>query len=303
MGRIKTTTSNYLQFSDNARCNVLNDDSAYVHGPVRKVGNDAFTFPLGDTTLADSIAYHPIAMSAPSSTGDRFQAIYFATNQPYGATKHDTLASISNSEYWTLERQAGSSAVSAAVSWNKNSTEVDDYDDLRLGGWNGSQWNDLGAVAVTVSGDQGTITMSSTLSFSINPQPIVISKGKNSTPYAVLQTELTGGYHTVYNGKLLFKYDELYNETGNLTYTLYDDYHRPVASNVISPGVLTNGTVVTGDNRYMLNLLDCDITPFGALSSGTFLLEVVNDKGEKRYLLIKHIATISPVCPGANPEE
>lgn len=303
LGRIITTTTNFLEFSDNATCTVTNDDSAYVCGPVRKTGDDAFTFPLGDTLLHDSIAYHPLGITAPGSATDRFQAQYLAVGQSYGSTIEDTLVSISNCEYWTLERQVGSSTVNASVSWNKNSCEVDNYDDLRLAGWDGTQWGDLGDVTVTVDDDKGMITMSSPVSFTINPKPILIARGKNYEPYAVLQTELTGGYHTVYNGKLLFKYDESYNESGDLNYTIYDDYHRPIASNVISPGVLTNGSVATGDNRYLLNLLDCDIAPNGALGTGMYLLEVINDKGEHRYLLIKHIATIVPNCPDSNPPE
>jgi hypothetical protein len=303
LGRIITDTVRYLAFVNDATCTVTNDDSAYVCGPVRKTGNDAFSFPLGDTLLPDSVAYHPLTMTAPSTTGDQFQAIYRAVGQSYGSAKEDTLVSISNCEYWTFQRRSGSSNVAVGVGWNKNSCQVDEYNDLRLAGWDGTQWEDLGNVTVTVDGDKGQVTLLSSFTLSQNPQPIVIGKKKTSTPYAVLQTVLTGGYHTVYNGKLLFKYDELYNETGNLRYTIYDDYHRPVASNIISPGVLTNGTVVTGDNRYLLNLLDCDITVNGALSSGMFLLEVINDKGEIRYLLIKHITTIAPLCPDSNPPE
>lgn len=301
-GRIKTTSSNYLEFVDNATCTTATH-SAYVHGPVRKTGNDAFTFPLGDTTLNDTAAFHPLAITAPGATGDQFEAVYYASGQSLGTGKADTLDYISSCEYWTCERRTGTSNVTVTVGWNANSCGVDNYDDLRMSTWNGSQWIDAGASNITISEYSGTISSGASITFSINPQPIIIAKSKSSTPYAVLQRELNGGYHVVNNGKLLFKYDERYNESGDLKYTIYNDVHVPVTSDVVAPGLLRNPNVVTGDNRYLLNLLDCDITPAGYLPAGMYLLEVTNDKNEKRYLLIKHITTMLPLCPGQNSQQ
>jgi hypothetical protein len=52
-------------------------DSCYVTGPIKKIGNTAFTFPLGDSAL-HTAAYHPLTITAPSSSTDAFTAEYFA---------------------------------------------------------------------------------------------------------------------------------------------------------------------------------------------------------------------------------
>ncbi|MEO5643579.1 MAG: hypothetical protein ABIS12_09655 [Bacteroidia bacterium] len=294
-GHVKTTSTNYLLLIDGATVSG-GSDSAYVHGPVRKTGDDAFVFPLGDTTLADT-AYHPLGISAPGVNTDQFEATYFALAQIYGDSLVDTLNSISTCEYWILDRKLGSSTPIVSVGWNKNSCNVDNYEDLRLAQWNGIKWLDLGAASITVSDHKGGVNALTPISFGLNPVPIVIGNKKSPEPYAILLPEINGGYHIVYNGKLLFKFDETYNESGKLYYNIYDDYSRLVASSsFVSATALHPATVQQGDNRYLLNLLDCTITLNGNLGNGFYLLEVINDKNEKRYLLLKHIKTIQTEC-------
>lgn len=291
MGRIKTTTTNYLQFGDNAKCFVTNDDSAYVHGPVRKVGDDAFTFPLGDTTLHDSVAYHPLGISAPSSTSDRFQAIYLATVQTQGSTIVDSLVDLSTCEHWSLERQVGSSNVKATLSWNGNSCNTDVYGNLRVANWNSTQWADLGATAITIDGGRGTVAGSANAIFVSNIAYLTTAVAKNNFPCAVLKKKLDGGYYQAINGRLFFRFDEEYAESGDLLFNIYDDEHNLVSTTSMLPSAL-QPQVVYGDNRYHLNTVGCDITPSGALANGFYVLEVINDKNEKWYLRFEQDANI-----------
>lgn len=295
-GRIYSTSTNYLAFADNATCTVTNDDSAYVHGPVRKTGNDAFSFPLGDTTLHDSIAYHPLAMTAPGSTGDRFEAQYFGMAQSYGTTFPDSIESISDCEYWTFDRQVGSSTPTLKLAWNSN-CPVDNYDDLLVSSWNGSQWNDLGASAVSVIGNTGLVTASVAISFSVNPVPIIIGKSKTTQPYAVLRKKLDGGYYQCSNGKLMFRFDEEYNDPdGKLSFKIYNDNHGVDGSSENVVGGY-EPLVNYGSNYYVLNVMSCNLLPDGVLGTGYFILEVVNDKGEHWYLRFKHTTNITVNCP------
>jgi hypothetical protein len=298
-GHVKSTTANYLLLQDNATL-VGGNDSAYVHGPVRKTGDDAFTFPLGDTTLADT-AYHPLAMTAPSNVGDQFTATYFAINQTYGDSLVDSLASISQCEYWTLGRDSGASTPVVSVGWNKNSCNVDDYDDLRLASWNGVKWLDLGVTSVAVTDYRGTLTGSLPPGYSVNPVPIVTGKKTNSQPYAILKKKPDAGYFQVANGKLMFRFNEEYNDPdAKLSFLIYDDNYQLVGSTAnVVPGY--EPIVYYGSNYYLLNVLSCNLLPTGGLSNGYYMLEIINDKNEHWYLRFKHTTTIAVICNG-NPQ-
>jgi hypothetical protein len=298
-GRVKSTNTNYLLLIDGATL-VGGNDSAYVHGPVKKKGNDAFIFPLGDTTLADT-AYHPLTMTAPSNVGDQFSATYFALNQTYGDSLVDSLASISQCEYWTFGRDSGTSTPLVAVGWNKNSCNVDDYDGLRLASWNGVKWLDLGVTSVAVTDFKGTLTGYATPGYSVNPVPILIGNPANSYQYALLKKKLDGGYYQAINGRLFFRYDEEYNDAdGHLTFNIYEDEAEnispPITSNTSLPLAL-RPQVAYGDNRYRLNTIQCDFTNTGGpLPNGFYILEVINEKNEHWYLRFKNYSTISVVC-------
>jgi hypothetical protein len=301
LGRFKTTAINYLQFGNDAQCIMMNDDSAYVHGPVRKVGNDAFVFPLGDTTLHDSIAYHPLGMSAPSATGDRFEAQYYATGQTLGATLADTLESISNCEYWRIERQNGSSDVTVKVYWNQNSCGIDNYDDLRLAGWltSASEWIDLGVSDFNPGFPAGNLSTGAALSFATQLiWNVAIGKRPNFTPYATLKRQLDAGYYQCSNGKLMFRFQDEYNDPdAKLSFRIYNDQYGLITSDqMISSGSVPN--VYYGSNYYLLNVLDCNVVPNGNLLNGFFILEVINEKGEFWYLRFKHTTALNPNCNG-----
>lgn len=300
-GRIKTTSANYLEFVDNATCTTATH-SAYVHGPVRKTGNDAFTFPLGDTTLNDTAAFHPLAITAPGATGDQFEAVYYASGQTLGTTLVDSLMNLSTCERWSLERRSGTSNPTVTVSWNANSCNTSSYANLRMAGWNGTQWEDLGATSITVSGNRGSITSTYNLSYVSNVANIAIATKKYTPPYAVLRKKLDGGYYQVNNGRLLFRYEEEYEDNSNLTFFIYNEQNQVVSSSQIVPANMQL-QVNYGDNRYELNTANCNISADGALDNGFYILEVINDKNEKWYLRFKQdISTLIINC-NPTPEE
>ncbi len=292
-GRIISDTTNLLTFIDSATCTAAND-SAYVHGPVRKIGDDAFTFPLGDTALHDSIAYHPLAMTAPGVNTDQFEAYYKAAPHTVGDSLVDSLAGVSQVEYWSLERKAGTSAVITTLGWNKNSTSIADLNTLRVGNWNGTKWLDLGAASITTNGYTGTITASVAPSYSVGSVAILApALSKSNPPYALLKKKLDGGYYQAPNGRLYFRFDEEYNENGgNLRFNIYSDLNVLVTSDALTT-VTTPWEVWYGDNRYSMNTLDCDFSPSGALTNGFYILEVINDKNERWYLRFKQTTSVT----------
>ncbi|OFY82857.1 MAG: hypothetical protein A3F72_01865 [Bacteroidetes bacterium RIFCSPLOWO2_12_FULL_35_15] len=296
-GRIISSSSNILVLNNGATV-IGGSGNSYISGPIKKIGNSAFTFPIGDTLLPDSSAYHPLTITAPSTATDAYTAQYTAANQTFGdSLQVDSLESISACEYFDLTRNAGTSVVIPTISWNTNSCNVETYDNLRVAYWDSgnTQWETLGAGTTTVNDLRGTVSGS----FGISASQIhfVIGRTRSNSSCAIVKRELDGGYHIVYDGNLSFKYDEEYNDLdGKLKFNIYNSHNTIVASNSTMLPTSAQPLVSYGDNRIKLNIASCTFTPTGNLGSGFYILEVINEKNEKWYLRFKHVLSISGLC-------
>jgi hypothetical protein len=156
-------------------------NSSYVDGTVKKVGNSAFTFPVGKGGL-----YRPIAISAPSNATDHFTAQYFNTT-PQGSypnsSRDNTLDHISAAEYWILNRTGGSANVNVTLSWNTNSGGVTTLSELRVARWDISQakWKDQGNGGTTGNTTSGTVITSAPVT-SFSPFTLASAGGGNPLP-------------------------------------------------------------------------------------------------------------------------
>lgn len=163
-GRVYTTAVNLLSFYDNSTATGMSN-SSFTDGPVRKIGDDAFTFPVGTGT-----DYQPATISAPGNTSHHFTVQYFHTDP--GPTYNDNLKDpsldhISNCEYWIIDRTNGNSNVNVTLSWDANSCGVTNLSDLRVARWDGSMWKDHGNGGTTGTTGAGTvITSGAVTSFS-----------------------------------------------------------------------------------------------------------------------------------------
>jgi hypothetical protein len=139
-------------------------NASHVEGPVKKIGNDAYTFPVGRNGH-----YRPIGISAPSNATDAYTAKYLNENVHAvhdTSSKEVTLAQISTNDYWTLTRDAGTSDVEVTLSWDDMTCEVTDLTELLVAGWDGTgeEWVDHGSGSTTGDTDEGTITSDGTVS-------------------------------------------------------------------------------------------------------------------------------------------
>jgi subtilisin-like proprotein convertase family protein len=164
-------------FHNNATSTIATNAS-YVTGRVRKIGDDAFTFPLG----ADGFAAN-IGITAPGNTADEFMARYFRAS-PAGSgydplLKEPTINSISTCEFWLLDREVGSSAVSVSLSYDATrSCGLIDPSELVVAHWTGGLWTDEGNGG-NASGFTGITSLAPLPSFS----PLTL--GSNSTPLPI----------------------------------------------------------------------------------------------------------------------
>jgi hypothetical protein len=274
-GQIETTSSNLLTLNDNVTV-TGGSDLSYVHGPMKKVGNDAFTFPLGDMTLGSS-AYHPFGISAPGATGDAFIAQYHVGQPPnYGLTLIN-LDCISAIEYWTIDRALGSSEPIGTLHWNTNSSiDVVDESDLTIAEWDGSAWQDLERSDLVISNATGHLSTLYPIKFPTTPK--IITWGCPKAVYGALTKDPDGTFYRTYKKKLYFKYDEKYND-GTLKYTIYNSSHQPMQTSSL---VLNKNY---GSNWFDINLTSVS----GFVLNSVYLLEVENDKGQKEYLRFKYM--------------
>jgi fibronectin-binding autotransporter adhesin len=238
-GLFSTDATNIIEVIDDATSTAGNDTS-FVDGPIRKVGNDSFVFPLGDSS-----EWARLGISAPSATTDAFTAEYFSADYTDTSTMAvsptPVLNNVSQIEYWTCDRTTGSSSVMVELYWeNKYRSGIDTISsDLVVARWNGSAWENAGRSAA--QGDlTGSITSSSVSSFGpftfgsttggINKLPVELlsfsaelNENKAVDITWVTATEINNDYFEVEHSldAIRFNKIETVQGAGNSTETLY----------------------------------------------------------------------------------
>ncbi len=186
--KINTTYENLLILNNGAT--VTRDPAnnrGFVNGPVKKIGNEAFTFPVGKYEFdfgGDN--YGPISISAPAADTDEFTAEYFHHNP--GAEGYDTslyepgFGGISGKEYWNLQRNNGNSDVQVTLSYDSARSGIAyQYDLMQVAGWNGSLWKSWSSGGYTGNIQSGTVISATplteygplTLSFKPVRKPVI----------------------------------------------------------------------------------------------------------------------------------
>ncbi|MEO5570261.1 MAG: T9SS type A sorting domain-containing protein [Bacteroidia bacterium] len=156
-GIIFSSATNLLTL-DNNTTSTSGTSSSYIDGPIKKIGNQPFTFPVGNGGY-----FHPLTISSPVSATNDYTAQYFAANPDvfYSVNSKDlSLNHLSTCEYWNLERGDACPDVKVTLSWDVNSCGVDNLVDLRVAQWNGVLWKDFGNGGTSGSTTSGTVISS-----------------------------------------------------------------------------------------------------------------------------------------------
>ncbi|WP_276501189.1 beta strand repeat-containing protein [Terrimonas pollutisoli] len=190
-GIVTTDATNLLIFNDNATSSLVATNAAttsYVNGPVRKVGNDAFVFPVGKAN-----GFVPIEIGAVGGAGNTFTAEYIRATAPNRTNITAAgIQAISSCEYWTLDRSAGTTAISLILHWNANSpcggTYISDVQSMRAVHYNGTSWDAASTGFGAGTPAAGSVTWGSVSTFSpfalgttdaaANPLPVVYANVK-----------------------------------------------------------------------------------------------------------------------------
>jgi len=158
-GIVYPHTAGRLIFTDGALCNGGTEESFFT-GNVLKEGADSFVFPVGKISSGSKI-WAPLSIS-DRTAADVFVCEYFDAPAPYNADPsflQNGLVSTSDTEYWTLDRIAGSASPFVTL-YSKdnirsgtvagNQTVVADFDYISL------KWESLGGNYIE-NGQEGYI--------------------------------------------------------------------------------------------------------------------------------------------------
>ena len=187
-GLLTTTTTNLITVNNSATVTGASNAS-FVDGPIKKIGNQAFIFPVG----ASGTGYVPIGISAPASATAAFQAQYIRSGAAaLGTVTAFGLNHVSGCDYWILNQTAGSSTVNVTGYWSAinpcGGQYVTSLPSLALAHFNGTSWNSWGNTGgVTGSTAAGTVTWNAVNTFSpfalastdiLNPLPLTLTDFK-----------------------------------------------------------------------------------------------------------------------------
>ena len=155
------TSTGSLHFANNATYTGGNSDAQHVNGYVSKAGTTAFTFPVGSGT-----DLRTLSISAPAATAELSTA-WFAGNpgtviDPSDGSTHSIsslaapLQSISQAGFWDWIPVNGSDdGITITVSI-PDIGSFGNTANLRLAGWNGTQWIDLSGSATATGNTEGS---------------------------------------------------------------------------------------------------------------------------------------------------
>jgi hypothetical protein len=207
-GVMQTTAVNLLTIASGATCG-SGASNCFISGPMTKIGNTAFTFPLGKSTY-----WARLGITAPATGTNQLTAEYFNSTYANTTSYNAPLTNVSVNEYWTLAESVPGDAVQITLYWEAGSRSgIRTYDNtLRIAHWNGASWDDVGQSAIS-GGNSGNVTSNSISSFSpftfgstnatSNPLPIKLLEFKASQKKNVVNldwitaTETNNAYFTV----------------------------------------------------------------------------------------------------------
>lgn len=264
-GVINTTTTNYLNFADNATV-TGGSNASHVDGPVRKTGNDAFTFPTGDNGI-----FRGIGISAPTNVAHYFTAEYFKAAHGLGgpSTYTPPILTVSPCEYWMLDRNpvVGGSNVSVTLSWVNTdciAPYITDPNTLAVTRWDNttSKWINHGNGGVTGTTASGTVVSNGVIS---SFSPFTIASTSMANPLPIELVDFTGEHM---NGRVnLYWYTA--SEFNNAYFTIersLEGFEFTPIGQVNGKGTVTTKTTYnftdndpfTGKSYYRLRQTDFD---------------------------------------------
>ncbi len=283
-GIVNSTAANLLVFTDNATATGANNGSnpSYVSGPVRKIGNDAFVFPVGKAGAG--YRYCAISAPLPSNTNDVFTAEYMrASAAQMGPMTSTGLSHVSNCEYWNItEDGPNSPATNITISWNgysncNSAAYVTDLTTLVMAQLGVAGWDNHGKNSSSGTVSAGSITWNNISSFG------GFALGSTSGATNPLPVKLVNlkAYHSV--AVNVIEWTNL-TESGVISYTL----QRSSGDDQFLDILKINPRTQSGDRQ------DYEVTDPHPLTTGLYRILITETNGAVRYSPVVKVQLATP---------
>jgi hypothetical protein len=151
-GELVTSAGAKLSLTATGSCPGGNN-SSFVTGPMAKSVNSTaeFVFPIGKNGT-----FRPAAIQPAAATASTFTAEYFDIPYTDLTPVQSPLVSVSNVEYWQVDRSGGAVSATVKLFWGASSNFTDTLG-LRVARWNGTKWVNAGITNSTGNATSGTI--------------------------------------------------------------------------------------------------------------------------------------------------
>ncbi len=230
------------------------DNSHFVDGVVRKTGNTAFVFPVGQYT-----DLQPISIEAASALTDSYTTYYNYTdplNDTYDPTIFQSgINNVSRCEYWILNPTSGSPDITFSLNFDINSCGITDPTDLIVVRWTGTEWENLGNGGTSGTVDDGILIKGVTCSGCGAFNPITMGSLTSLNP---LPVELLN-FNAVMNNRIVDLTWQTASEHNNDFFTV----ERSSDGFNFEPLTYVDGA---GNSNGLLSYSTQDLNPFSGFS-------------------------------------
>ncbi len=150
-GLLSTDSTNILTLKASAVCNTGSSIS-FVDGPMKKIGNTAFEFPVGKNGRIMKIG-----ISATTNAANQYIVEYFNSAQNLGTNVQAGITILSSNEYWKLTGGMSGQNYTVTLNWDLHSKGLHSNAFKIVAGWNGTTWVNKGVASIAGSSLSGSI--------------------------------------------------------------------------------------------------------------------------------------------------
>lgn len=166
-GIVSTSATNLLTIMSTGSSS-LGSNTSHIDGPIAKVGNTDFEFPVGDNGF-----WEPLSVSNLSAS-TTITAEYLESTPPNNTTlkspdPNGDLLAVSGLEYWEVTTSADVTADLTLYWKDDNRSEIYDPTSLSVAHSLGTEWENYGNDGFTQNSPEGSITVANIGIQSVNP--------------------------------------------------------------------------------------------------------------------------------------
>lgn len=150
-GLLNTSTINILTLTATATA-TSGSNLSFVNGPMKKIGNTAFVFPIGKNG-----EWRRLSISAPINISSELTAEYFAAPAVNSINFNTPLNGVSPFEYWQLEKSNPSDSPTIELFWeNATQSGISNCAATTIAHFNGASWDNVNSSATGICNGIGS---------------------------------------------------------------------------------------------------------------------------------------------------